>query len=371
MRSWSFVSKNHSSYAQRVYFIASLKNAKEILTLQSAPIMLSPGGSQFQVGEIPILQVQGPSVLPVGIYTLCIIAIQEDNRQELGRACVTRRYEKSEIEAVSSEKENQAFSFSGQARLTAQHSNQDQLFSGVPPSFARLQASPQFSVFRIPLQGRVFLSTEAERFRYDLNTISLNLDHRQLLSQMQEKAMDQLSGKTGINFSGGTFTSFSAGPLENRLEALREEAYQKALKKLGPYRKMLDKSMKGKDFLQDSTLLSQLEDIHQIERIKSVLSSPRFDEIREGCEKLENRFSDFDQADIKAYMDSVRIKNFLSFRKLKRLREQCRELEKLEEKLQKLEETKRKLKKVIRLKEKLEESRIASERRYKQPSSKP
>ncbi|MCB0841345.1 MAG: hypothetical protein KDD99_31970, partial [Bacteroidetes bacterium] len=106
--------------------------------------------------------------------------------------CVTRRYEQSEIQEMSAKDGAKNFSSSpiklgtssGQARLTAQYSNQTQDFSGIPPSFVRLQASPQLSVLGIPLQGRIFLSTEAERFRYDLNTISLNLNQHQLLEKV-------------------------------------------------------------------------------------------------------------------------------------------------------------------------------------------
>jgi hypothetical protein len=129
----------------------------------------------------------------------------------------------------------------------------------------RLQASPQLSVLGIPLQGRILLSTEAERFRYDLNTISFNLDQTQLLEQMRSQAADQLSGKTGVDLSQDGKTL-----LKNRLAALRQEAYRRALKKLGPHQ----------DLLADSSLLDQLEELKQMERIEQVLASPRYESIQ-------------------------------------------------------------------------------------------
>ncbi|MEZ4829600.1 MAG: hypothetical protein R3C61_25440 [Bacteroidia bacterium] len=89
---FAFRLQNHHSAPQRVYVTARLKTSREILFLQSAPVLLAPGGRTFLSGEIPVVHMEGVESLPAGVYTFCLSVIQEDNGQELGTQCVFRKY---------------------------------------------------------------------------------------------------------------------------------------------------------------------------------------------------------------------------------------------------------------------------------------
>ncbi|MEZ4775090.1 MAG: hypothetical protein R3D00_18035 [Bacteroidia bacterium] len=147
---FAFRLQNHHPASQRVYVTARLKTSREILFLQSAPVLLAPGGRTFLPGEIPVVHMEGVESLPAGVYTFCLSVIQEDNGQELGTQCVSRRYETTPISpTASANKKKQPVAFSGQARLTARISNQPDLFTGIPPRYIRFQASPRVSVWGI------------------------------------------------------------------------------------------------------------------------------------------------------------------------------------------------------------------------------
>ncbi|MEZ4775091.1 MAG: hypothetical protein R3D00_18040 [Bacteroidia bacterium] len=127
---------------------------------------------------------------------------------------------------------------------------------------------------------------------------------------------------------------------------MRESAYQKALHQLGPYQKIL----------QDSTLLSQLKELEQLDRIRQVLASPEYTEIRLDCESLDKKTEGWDREKLGGYLDSLRINDYLRFRQLQRIRSQCENLRRLEEKRNKLEQLEKTLRKAQALREKLEEA---------------
>lgn len=349
---FSLTLTNHTGSPIRVYLEGELKDVENttVVHLQSVLMEMAPGTHSFQPSEIPLQQVEGSGEISAGSYTLCIYVIDNDTRQQLNQNCRTRTYQDSQVGRTfnGSASSDGPISFSGQIRLTGQTSNQVLPFQEIPPHFARLQASTSISAFGIPIRGEVFLSTEAQSTGYDLNRINFQLDTRQVLSNLQQKASQRIGDQLDMDIPTNP-------ELLNRLGALKEEAYQTALKQLP----------KGFD-PQDSTLLDQLEDLEQLDRIKDVLSRPSFQEIVGQCEAWEMTSEDWDETEIRNYVDSLAEYNLPAYRKHQLLISRCKELRRLEEKREELEALEKKLRKLQRYQAKLEKVQKLKDGNYQQ-----
>jgi hypothetical protein len=262
------VSLSHQQGAgMQLLLIGSLSQDGEVIWEgESQALNLPAGEHHFSAGQLSWEQQQGRFPAE-GQYLYCLKVVSFTTSQELAQICTSQRF--SGNSPSSRHQKNtelpiptlRGIQFSGQARLSGQHSNLPNPFSQLPASYGRIAVQPQLSIAGIPLQGQVFWSTEQKQLNYDLNSISLNLNHHQLIENLKQQALAKLEAE--LSGVGARDSS-----LFHRLMELREESYQEALAKLDPKtRHLMDSSHQH---------LFQVEE--KLERMKQMLAHPQLAE---------------------------------------------------------------------------------------------
>ncbi|MEL6654065.1 MAG: hypothetical protein AAFQ87_24995, partial [Bacteroidota bacterium] len=167
--------------AQRVHLFAELRSAKDevILQARSASMQLPTGRFQLQANQLLSRELNWlveTESLKGGNYQVCIQIITDDFSQKLGNACVFRQIQNLQPNPLGLSKPDASISFSGMARLEGQASNRQGFFQEIPANYLRFQLAPQINVMGVPLQGQLFLSTEQDGLRYDINTLGINFN---------------------------------------------------------------------------------------------------------------------------------------------------------------------------------------------------
>ncbi|MEM7659814.1 MAG: hypothetical protein AAF399_27115, partial [Bacteroidota bacterium] len=228
--------------------------------------------------------------------------------------------------------------FSGQVHVQAQHSNLPNPFSQLPASFARISAQPQLSLWGIPLQSQVFWSTEQRQLNYDLNLVSLNLNHHQLMETLKERLLAQLEEE----LSG-------RGPRDSslwyRLMAVRDADYQEALADLDPRtRQLIDSSYQH---------LFQTEE--KLRRMKQMLEHPQLADVEEVWQEQLATHQVTDSVQQRAFEDSLQFHHPDQYASWMRLKGSYHQLQKLRQKVTELEAQGKRLGSFARFRQKAQE----------------
>lgn len=327
---WQLRLESHFSQPQRVYFAAELSDGQgePAWVGRSASFSMRPGEQGFEQGSLPtISQQQRDSALTPGSYTLCVKVMTEDNEQELIRQCAPRQV-RDGYTAEAKEPEG-PFSFSGTARLTTQYSNQQNPYTTAPPSFARLEASPQLTIMGLPFSSRLFFSTEQRALRYDINTANIQFDVATFQRKLQQEVLNKLKEK------GGEL-------IKEKLDEIREAAYQKAIQKLGPEARALN----------SPDIIGRFQELEKLDRIDALLTLPVFDQLKKDWKQYEN----LPQEKLDHIQDSLKRMSNREYAKFLRLREQASEYERLLDKREGLLQLKNEMRGILAMKERLEEA---------------
>ncbi len=294
---------------------------------KTAPFQLQRGRQEIQGNKLPLVQQDGMTNLHPGNYSFCLVVIDQGNQIELGRVCQSVQVQEgSTTLPLEKQKGLLGLQSSGYARLSMQHAHlADSSLSGYygPQSFARMEAAPKFVALGIPLEARLFLSTEEKGLRYDLNTISLNFDQEAWLQMAREKAQQLLWEQLKDS------NSLAA----QNLAFLREQRYQEAMQKLGPYTKMLE----------DSSMLAQLKELEELDHIESILDHPLMQETGAKWEELTDKYGIDDPERLASFKDSLRIHDPEAYRELVPIFARGPEWQRLQEKHQRLQQLQQKL----------------------------
>lgn len=333
---WSVAVQNHSAKVIRVFLFGQLKDGegKSLLMAQTPPIELPPGRTVFQTGMLSTQAIEGIDNLPTGIYTQCVEVMQQDNRQPLGQQCLNRRLTTSTIDKRLP-KGSDRFQFHGQARLTGQLSNNPGLFQQQAPNYLRFQATPSVQIMGIPFQSTVFLSTEQDGLRYDLNTINFQFDRATLLSQLQKEATNRIQQAEWGNIP------YDLSEWEN----LKEDAYQEALQKMPEG---------WEEKLDDKRLEKQLKELKELDRIEQVLKQQAFQQAEASYNKVMRKYGlDPDHPDQQA-LDSLKKNHPESFQQIQQAQEKYQQYKKLKARYDMLKQQTKALKKLLALQEQKE-----------------
>ena len=191
---WIVEISNAGAPHSRVHFRAVFQNAsgETVLEAFSQVITLPTGKSSFRIGDIRTHKSTPftPSNLPEGSYLFCLTLINRQNEIDLSKYCDNIIINISQNKAETGQ--NPMLKFSGKVRLSGQFSNRISQFDSYDPSYLNAEIEPQLSIKGLPFSGRIFLSTQQNSFRYDLNTAGLHFDVNQLQLQMREKLMQKL-----------------------------------------------------------------------------------------------------------------------------------------------------------------------------------
>ncbi|MEM6804318.1 MAG: hypothetical protein AAF696_23150, partial [Bacteroidota bacterium] len=324
---------NPGGQSLRMYLKTELKDRNENLLWQSKSevFLLGPEGRNFEAGglaEAESSYAQEESALKTGLYQLCYRLYTEDFGEEMARICVARRVVELSLDQMGLPQLEKKISFSGQARISGQYADFPQLYAGASAKYARLEATPSIGLFGIPLQGRVFLSTEDPQLRYDVNSINLSFD----VQKFQAMLLQRLKGK--LQEEGGDL-------LKKRLYRMRDSLYQKAKEKLGPKVAILEKGDMAK----------QIAELKDLERLDEILQMPAYQEFQKKWEP----YAQLSETELDALEDSLKQTNPAAYQRLQKLFSQYESFDRILERKEKLEHQAEKLKKVLALKSQLEE----------------
>ena len=146
-------------------------------------------------------------------------------------------------------------------------SNRISIFDDFDANYLNAEINPRLSIKGIPFQAQIFLSTQSNSLRYDLNTANFSFDAHAFKQILQEKFLQKLKKyqqNRALNL-----------PIDKNFEeSLRQIKSQELAK--------LEKSFKGKipeNILKD--LEKGKEAMNNLERIEEVLSLKTFDTIDE------------------------------------------------------------------------------------------
>lgn len=340
---WVVSIQNHHPEAVRIFLFGQLKDGEGIgvLMAQTPPMELPPGRTVFQLGMLNTQHIEGVDKLPTGVYTQCVEIIQQDNRQLLGQHCLSRRLSSTAIDKNIPGKE--WIQFKGQARFIGQLSNNLGLYQTQPPNYLRFQASPMIHVMGIPLRSTIFLSTEQDGIRYDLNTVNFQFDRASLLDQFRQEATERIQN----------------GELNNSPEwkKMKEEAYQRALAQMP---EGWDKQLENAD------LRKQVKELKELERIEQVLKHQAFQQAENQYRKIMRKHGlDPEHPDQQA-LDSLKIHHPQSWEKIQQAQEKYQQYKSLQARYDQLKQQAKALKKLVKLQEQKE--KLENLRKHGDPS---
>jgi len=328
---WAVAIQNHSSKAERVFLFGQLKDNQGncILIAQTPPVELPSGRTVFQVGMLSTQHIEGVDNLPTGVYTQCIEIIQQDNRQLLGQHCLSRRLTSTAINKNLPGKD--WIQFNGQARLTGQLSNNPGLYQTQPPNYLRFQAAPMINVMGIPLRSTIFLSTEQDGIRYDLNTINFQFDRASLLDQFRKEATESIQNAAFNNIP--------------EWEKMKEEAYQKALGQMPEG---------WEEQLDNTDLQKRIKEVKELERIEQVLKHQAFQQAETQYQKVMKKHGLDPENPNQQALDSIRIHHPKTWEKIQQAQEKYQQYKKLKARYDQLSQQAKALKKLVKLQEQKE-----------------
>ncbi|MEM7370401.1 MAG: hypothetical protein AAF587_17460 [Bacteroidota bacterium] len=289
------------------------KDGQHLYEGKSALFPIGTGTHTFRPGDIALLHSIQPENPLEGEYVLCISMLTQRNDQVLAQICQNQLFTSfsPSDDQVAASKKQQLVSFSGTMRLTAQLSNQYFPFQEVSPSYLRWEVSPTLTVKQIPLQARLFLSTEKNSFRYDLNTVSLNLDRQQLQNNLQQMASAKLREEARKRAAGLPFDASLLQQVENLKQLRREEIRQR---------------MGHLPNLSEDEILQSVQQLHRIEEI---LDHPAFDKVDQSWQSWEKRIPTLSPESAKRVKDSLCLTDPEACKAFHQLMSQKEELDKL------------------------------------------
>ncbi|MEM6806577.1 MAG: hypothetical protein AAF696_34575, partial [Bacteroidota bacterium] len=189
---WLIESINPGNIPQRVYVKALLTSSdgRKVFQARSQVLLLPPGRNNFAAGDI-ITEESSPldtAEIPEATYLLCINLYREQDDQPIANTCSNIFVKLTHAQDTS----DKLVGFSGRIRLYGQLSNRISLFDDYDPSSLNAEIEPQISIKGIPFGGRIFLSTQKNSLRYDLNTASLQFDSQRFKQLLQQKFLEKL-----------------------------------------------------------------------------------------------------------------------------------------------------------------------------------
>lgn len=280
------------------------------------------------------------SPLGIGQYNLCVLVHNNVTQQEIGKKCkeITLYLPSDSLEkkAISAS----PFSFHGQANLLTQTSNRLSIFQQTPNDFVRWQMTPQLTLFNIPLAANLFLTTEHQTGKYELNNFTLQLDRSALQTRLQKKLQDKLKAEQQKIQKGLPYDEDFLQKLEGIKEAKYQDAIRQAFEATG-------------DKINPEDLEKHIGELAQLERIEQALTHPIFAEAEGEWNKWRKKF-DIDEASVhQRVKDSLAQFDVAKYEELLQLESRYQEYLKLTEKRDYLQQLKQQLPEVEQLKAKL------------------
>lgn len=329
---------NNLGRSQRIHLFAELKDAKNQLVLQarSASLQLPSGRFEIQANQLLSREQKwlvDPSKLKGGTYQICIHVMADDFSQRLGNACVFRQIQNVGPSADKENAKKGPISINGMLGLSGQASNRQGYFQEVPANYLRLQVAPTINVSGVPLQGQMFISTEQNGLRYDVNTLGVSFRREALLAQLQQKGMaywqeqqHKLSQDLPID------TSFY-----NRLSSIGQSEIERLQAMMGSVPQGVD-----------SLWQERLPDLARLERIETIMAHENFRNLDQDWSKFLKEYPWMEQLDSMQVQDSV----------CARIPERCEEFLQLYAKKAEWERLKAQKQRLLALKKEYEKYRL-------------
>lgn len=298
---------------------------------KSALFTLAPGTNAIRPGDIPIQHIKYPMESLEGSYLLCVHLITQQNEQLLTQICQPQQFTVSAKEESAAEdgkqKKSSNIEFSGSMRLTGQLSNQYFPFQQIPTNYLRWEFSPTLTIKEIPIQGRMFLSTEKNSLRYDLNTASFNLDKNQLQENLRKVATEKFQQEVQKRKAGLPFDE----DFLNQVEGVRNSSLQKLRSKLGEF--------------SDLSEEEALQSLNELERIEQILDHEAFDDVDKSWEQWQEKIPSLGSEQDNKIKDSLCLVDAEACSELNQLMSRKEELDKLKARRDSLKQLEKKLRK--------------------------
>jgi hypothetical protein len=145
-------------------------------------------------------KIRNNGIIPEGSYGLCITLINPIDGLEIGRTCINF----SVLQALTNPANNtipqnassgfmKNFQFHGYGEVTTVLSNTPGNFTNMPSNYMQVLLNPNVSIFDVPVNARLTLSTLNSSQSQNINAFSINFDGNQFKNVLKAKLIDLIT----------------------------------------------------------------------------------------------------------------------------------------------------------------------------------
>jgi hypothetical protein len=253
----------------------SVRNAQkeEVYFWRSAVMRIAPGMSRIgrenlQLSDLAFLSdsvrktVARCGQFPTNTYTICIEAVDQQSRLEIGRFCIEHNVVLSEANNAPATKKaawKEHVNFYGFGNIESQYATRQGTNQQVPATYTRMDVRPGLELGPLPLEMNFFYSTEEDRSRQQQYILNFRFNEQRFK---------------------GNLTALVAERIRKRQAA--------KMKEFAEQRKKLAELEKYSKALEDPELLKDVEGYRKLEQMQEQLKAYNVNSFDELAQKLRD-----------------------------------------------------------------------------------
>lgn len=252
----------------------SVRNAQkeEVYFWRSAVMRIAPGMSRIgrenlQLSDLAFLSdsvrktVARCGQFPTGAYTICIEAVDQQTRLEIGRFCIEHNVVLSEANNAPATKKaawKEHVNFYGFGNIESQYATRQGTNQQVPAMYTRMDVRPGLELGPLPLEMNFFYSTEEDRSRQQQYIVNFRFNEQRFKSNLVQLVSERIRKRQAAK-----------------------------MKEFAEYRKKLAELEKYSKALEDPELLNDVEGYKKLEQLHTQLKAYNVNSFDELAKKLQ------------------------------------------------------------------------------------